>query len=444
MTLPPPLSGLPRTPADITGPAPAAPPQPPAHPSGPTRATATPSGTPATPYNRHPTTTPSPTPTTPTNSAQTTPTTSPTPTTLTSTPYSTPATRVLAVDIGGTKLAVALVDASGELLRRGEVPTPDSTDGPVVVGALLELIAHVAEGVAPAAVGVGSAGPIDPVRGTVSPVNIPAWRDFPLLDHVRAAVPGVPVVLIGDAVAAAVGEHWRGAGTASTALLGIVVSTGIGGGLVLDSRSYPGPTGNAGHFGHIVADPLGPECPCGARGCVEAIASGPAMTRWALANGWRPGEPGPSVRPIGARELAADARAGAPVAVAAFERGAAALAAGIVSVAAICDLDQVVVGGGVSRSGEILLGPLRRQVAAQSHLGFVRRLRVTPAALGGDAGLVGAARAALSALSPSTPPPPSVQPVPVQPVQPQPVQPVQPVAEASAGVSAPTILPEIR
>ncbi|MFD0664852.1 ROK family protein [Thermocatellispora tengchongensis] len=301
---------------------------------------------------------------------------------------------MLAIDVGGTKLAVALAGPDGRLLRRAQGPTPASPDPMAVADALLGLVAEVAAGAAPAAVGVASAGPIDPAEGTVSPVNIAAWRDFPLLDHVRRAVPGVPAVLVGDAVAAAVGESWRGAGTPGGTMLGIVVSTGIGGGLVLGGEPYPGPTGNAGHFGHISVDPAGPECACGNRGCVEAVASGPSLVRWARAQGWRTGEDDAD-----ARLLAADAGAGDPVALAAFDRGARTLAAGIVAVATICDLDQVVVGGGVAGAGEILFGPLRRHVREHTHLGFVRRLRVLPAALGGDAGLVGAARVALLALA---------------------------------------------
>lgn len=299
---------------------------------------------------------------------------------------------VLAIDIGGTKLAAGLVTEDGAILRSGQVPTPASSDADEVTAALLGLIADVLDGTRPSAIGVASAGPIDPGRGTVSPVNIPAWRDFPLLARVRDAVPGVPAVLVGDAVAAAVGEHWRGAGHGSAALLGIVVSTGIGGGLVLDGRPYPGPTGNAGHFGHMSVDPRGPVCGCGTAGCVEALASGPALARWAREQGWRGAD---------TRQLAQDAAAGDPVALAAFDRGAAALADGIIAVAVICDLDRVVIGGGVARSGETLLAPLRRHVRERARLGFVKRLTIHPAALGTDAGLVGAARMALGSRVPA-------------------------------------------
>ncbi|MFC6081828.1 ROK family protein [Sphaerisporangium aureirubrum] len=295
---------------------------------------------------------------------------------------------VLAADIGGTKLAAALVAGDGTVLRRAEVPTPAAPAGrPSVVGdALAGLLREVAGETPPAAVSVASAGPLDPVAGTVSPVNIPAWRDYPVLARVAEVVPGVPGLLVGDAVAAAAGEHWRGAGQGVDGMLGIVVSTGIGGGLVLRGLPFTGPTGNAGHIGHIVVDPGGAPCPCGAAGCVETVASGPSMAHWARAQGW-PGRD--------ARELATAAASGDPVALSAFARGTDALARGIITVAAICDLDLVVIGGGVAAAGEVLFAPLRRALAEHVRLAYTRRLRVAPAALGRDAGLIGAARMAL-------------------------------------------------
>jgi glucokinase len=296
--------------------------------------------------------------------------------------------RVLVADIGGTKLAAALVRADGTVLRGREVPTPGVPpgEGDRVGRALLDLLLDIAGETPFSAVGIASAGPLDLAAGTVSPVNIPSWRDFPLLARVRDAVPGVPAVLLGDATAMAVGEHWLGAGRGSSAMLGIVVSTGIGGGLVLSGGPYPGPSGNAGHIGHVVVDPAGPRCPCGATGCVETIASGPWMVRWARERGWTGAD---------GRDLARAAHDGDEVARAAFEGAAGALATAIVSAAAICDLDHVVIGGGVAAAGEVLFGPLRRAVAERTHLGFVRRLRISPAALGRRAGLVGAARLAL-------------------------------------------------
>jgi glucokinase len=286
----------------------------------------------------------------------------------------------LALDVGGTKIAVGLVDSTGAVVHAARSPTPTSEVWAVVEAMIADAM-HVAGG-AVGGVGVASAGPIDLTTGTVSPVNIGSWRGFPLRDRVAAAVPGVPVRLGGDGLCMALGEHWRGAARGARCLLGIVVSTGVGGGLVLDGAPYHGRTGNAGHVGHVVVDPDGRQCSCGGRGCVETVASGPSITRWARANGW----PGTD-----AMALAESAAAGEPLALRAFQRGAEALAAMIASVAAVCDLDVVVVGGGVANASEVLFEPLRAAVSRYARLDFIDGLRVVPAALGGDAGLVGAA-----------------------------------------------------
>jgi glucokinase len=293
----------------------------------------------------------------------------------------------LTLDIGGTKIAAGLVDPSGVLVHAATRPTPKDRGAEQVWAVIQRMIADAmqAAGGAIRGIGIGSAGPIDVATGTVSPINIPCWRDFPLRDRVAAIVPGVPVQLAGDAVCMALGEHWRGAGRGANFLLGMVVSTGVGGGLVLDGVPYHGRTGNAGHVGHVVVELDGQLCSCGGHGCVETVAAGPWMTRWALANGWA-APPGAD-----AAALAAAADAGDAVAVRAFRRGATALAAMIASVGAVCDLDLVVVGGGVAKSGGTLFDPLHEALAGYTGLDFIRGLRVVPAELGGDAGLIGAA-----------------------------------------------------
>jgi glucokinase len=297
---------------------------------------------------------------------------------------------ILCVDIGGTKIAAGLADPDGALVYTAKRPTPVDAGAEGVWATVAAMIADAvgaADG-AVAAAGIASSGPVDLSSGTVSPINIPAWRGFPLRDRVAAALPGVPVQLGGDGVCMALGEHWRGAGRDVRFLLGMVVSTGVGGGLVLDGAPYAGRTGNAGHVGHVVVEQHGEVCTCGGRGCVETVASGPWMARWARANGWS-AQPG-----AGARELADAAATGDPVAKRAFRRGAGALAAMIASVAAVCDLDLVVVGGGVAKSGPLLFDPLREAVTEYARLDFVAGLRVVPAQLGGEAGLIGAARLA--------------------------------------------------
>ncbi|GAA0692024.1 ROK family protein [Streptomyces thermocarboxydus] len=301
---------------------------------------------------------------------------------------------VAALDIGGTKIAGALVDREGRILARAQRPTPAREDGDTVMAAVGAVIGDLAASPLwerAGAVGIGSAGPVDASAGTVSPVNVPGWRDYPLVAKVRDASGGLPVELIGDGVAVTAAEHWQGAARGHDNALCMVVSTGVGGGLVLGGRLHPGPTGNAGHIGHISVDLDGDPCPCGARGCVERIASGPNIARRALENGWRPGPDGDT----SAAAEAAAAGAGEPVAVASFERAARALAAGIAATATLVEIDIAVIGGGVGKAGEVLFAPLRKALTEYATLSFVQRLTVVPAQTGTDAGLVGAAAAAL-------------------------------------------------
>ncbi|MFF3959045.1 ROK family protein [Streptomyces sp. NPDC001890] len=300
---------------------------------------------------------------------------------------------VAALDIGGTKIAAALVDGGGALLARAQRPTPARESAESVMGAVTEVLAELAGSPLwgrATAVGIGSAGPVDASAGTVSPVNVPGWRDFPLVERVGKAVGGLPVELVGDGVAMTAAEHWLGAARGYDNALCMVVSTGVGGGLVLGGRLHPGPTGNAGHIGHVCVELDGDPCPCGSRGCVERIASGPNIARRALEGGWRPGPDGDA----SAAAVAAAARAGDPVAVASFERAAQALAAGIAATATLVEIDIAVIGGGVAGAGDILFAPLRRALRQYATLSFVRRIEVAPAVMGTDAGLVGAAAAA--------------------------------------------------
>ncbi|MFJ7243750.1 ROK family protein [Kitasatospora sp. NPDC098652] len=296
-----------------------------------------------------------------------------------------------ALDVGGTKIAGALVDGAGRLRHRLQLPTPAREPGPAVLAVVhkvLDQLAGTPEWAAVTAVGIGSAGPVDLADGTVSPVNIPGWRGFPLVAEVAAhpAVAGLPVRLAGDGVAMAAAEHWQGAARGAANALCLVVSTGVGAGLVLDGAVRPGPSGNAGHLGHITVDLDGEPCPCGSRGCLEGLASGTAIARRALAEGWRP--PGEDAT---ARAVAASAAAGDPVALASFDRAAQALAAGIAATAALVDLHRVVVGGGVATAGEVLFAPLARHLDRYAALSYVRGLDVRHAELGTDAGLIGAA-----------------------------------------------------
>jgi glucokinase len=295
---------------------------------------------------------------------------------------------VLAVDIGGTKLAAGVVDQGGRVLAAARTPTPRSDDAEVLWSALRTLIEAVrdeavaAGSPAPYGIGVGSGGPMRWPQGVISPLNIPAWREFPLRDRLRELADGAPVRVHNDAVALALGEHRWGAGRGHANMLGMVASTGVGGGLVLGGRVVDGATGNAGHIGHLVVDPTGPACACGGFGCLEAIASGPRTVERARAAGWV----GPD-----AVALTADARAGDPVAVAALARAGEALGIGIASAVALCDVSIVVLGGGLAQAGSLLFDPLRVAYARHARLTFSRDVHVVPAELGPHGGLIGAA-----------------------------------------------------
>ncbi|MEV0823462.1 ROK family protein [Nonomuraea rubra] len=336
---------------------------------------------------------------------------------------------ILAIDVGGTKMAAGLVARDGTVAESRRAATPQGADAETLwrtLAGLVSPLASAAEGV-----GVGCGGPLTWPGGEVSPLNIPGWRGFPLRARLAALFPSVPVRLHNDAVCLAVAEHWRGAGQGSGDMLGMVVSTGVGGGLILEGRLLHGRTGNAGHIGHVVVDAAGgPRCGCGGHGCLEAVARGPALVAWALEQGWEPGAAegraavrgavardvamaGPVVpcgvgggvagggaalngaypedRAVTARQLAADARAGDPVASRAMRRAGRALGVAIASATHLCDLDVITIGGGLSQAGEPLFGPLEQALREHARMRFARRVKVLPAALGQEAGLIGAA-----------------------------------------------------
>jgi glucokinase len=279
----------------------------------------------------------------------------------------------LAVDIGGTKLAAGLVTGTGQVVARAQAPTPKGTDAEALFGALLAVIAAV-EGDGPIdVVGVGCGGPMAPGGAAVSPLNIPAWRDFPLRDRLAAAT-GLPVHVDNDAKALALGEGWVGAAAGVRNYVGMVVSTGIGGGLVVDGRLLDGDSGNAGHIGHLIVEPDGRWCACGARGCLEAEASGTAI---AAITGRPAAEAPPEVV----------ARTGRLVGRA------------LASVAHLLDLHLAVVSGSVALGfGPPFFSAAQAELDARARLSFARGARVVPGALGADGPLVGAAAVGLRAI----------------------------------------------
>lgn len=285
---------------------------------------------------------------------------------------------VLAVDFGGTKVEAALVDG-GRLIEgtRTRHPTGPDRTAAELDAAVAEVVRGALGGRTVTRAGIGSAGPVDTVRGLASPLNVPAWRDHPIRDVVAALVPGAEVAFAVDGLAITLAEQRYGAGGGSANVMGMVVSTGVGGGLVLDGRGISGASGNAGHVGHVQVSGYDDRCPCGRRGCLEAVASGPSSVRWAQSQGWE-GTTG--------EDLAASKD---PRARAAIERSARAVGLAIASASALVDLDVVAIGGGFSRSAPDYLDLVR--AAADEGFPFVRATRIVAAGLGDEAPLIGAA-----------------------------------------------------
>lgn len=294
----------------------------------------------------------------------------------------------LAVDLGGTKVEAALVDATGSVLpasrnRRPTGPQSDSAQlAAAVTDAIMDALAAIPADATLVGAGIGSAGPIAGTTGNVSPLNLRAWRDYPLGALVGRLVPEVPVTLRMDGICIALAEVWMGAARGETNVMGMIVSTGVGGGLILGGRTITGPTGNAGHVGHVSVAGFDDRCACGARGCLEAIASGPRTVAWAREQGWV-GNTG--------EELGAAARAGDATARAAIERSARAVGIAIASASALVDLDIVAIGGGFSHVSDDYIALVGRTVATHSDFGFVTKTRVVASGLSGEGPLIGAA-----------------------------------------------------
>lgn len=297
---------------------------------------------------------------------------------------------VLAVDIGATKAAIALIDKELKIIERIDVLTGSRTEiWDEIANEVIKLISrnHVLiEGI-----GIGSAGPIHKELGAISPVNIPHWREFPIVSNFSKLlqIDAGQIILHGDAIALTHAEHKVGAGIGLTNMLGMVVSTGIGGGLILNGKLFTGATGNAGYFGHHTIAFESDKCICGRTGCAEIYASGPQMVKYAKNLGWQ-GETNSF------EELAEDARSGNDLAVNSIQRGADALAQAIVNVLCILDLNAVVVGGGVIQSGDIYWNFLEEKVQLHAEYAkFIGQVDLRRSTLNKDAGIVGAALAYL-------------------------------------------------
>jgi glucokinase len=282
----------------------------------------------------------------------------------------------LAVDIGGSKIAAGLVTRQGELLVHDRRETPRTHDAEELFGVLESAVgailgsdsggaATTTSAPAPIACGIGCGGPMDLAAGTVSPLNIPGWRDFPLRARVESLT-GLPTALDNDAKALALAEGWVGAAQGRRDFLAMVVSTGVGGGIVLGGRLVAGSSGNAGHIGHVIVEPDGRLCRCGARGCLEAEASGTAI---AAVTGRPPADAPASIV----------ARCGQMVGRA------------VASLVSALDVELTVVAGSVALGyGAPFFAAANEELRARACLSFTRSAVIVPAGLSDRGPLVGA------------------------------------------------------
>ena len=272
---------------------------------------------------------------------------------------------ILAVDVGATKLAAARVTSDGVIKKRSSTPT-ESRNGEELFRKLISLSEEVLEGTEVDGCGVGSAGPMTNNGEEISPLNIPQWRNFPLRSKLSEAL-GIPVALDNDAKAIALGEGWVGAASGHKNYLAMVVSTGIGGGFVIDGKLLDGEMGNAGHIGHINVDPDGPLCACGSSGCLEAVASGGAIEK-------ETGMP------------ATEASEEVKIRCGYFVGKAVSIAVNLLNI------PTVLIGGSVALGfGPIFLNQVRLTAASFCGLDFTKNLQINFASLKDEAPLIGAA-----------------------------------------------------
>jgi glucokinase len=291
----------------------------------------------------------------------------------------------LALDIGGTKMTAAIVGDDGRPGEALTVPTPKAE----VWKACTDLLDAVAVGADIGRIGIACAGPVDTTEGIVAPINIEEWKDgFAIANAVQEQFPQASTSLATDGGCAALGEHKFGAAQGVDDVLSIVVSTGIGGGLVLGGSIVAGRSGNAGHVGHIVVPGSTTPCACGGLGCVETVSSGPSAVRWAQEQGWT-GTTG--------AELAGAAADGEVVPITALQRAGVALGQAIASAVALVDVNLVVIGGGFAQAGPPLWDPIQESAALHARLKFLGGLEIVPAKLGAMGTLTGAAVLAASA-----------------------------------------------
>ncbi|MBC7812184.1 MAG: ROK family protein [Burkholderiales bacterium] len=309
------------------------------------------------------------------------------------------------VDIGGTNMsAIVLRVADGAILARKTIETRAAKGPDDGIRRLIELIEHVVADAdvrwqAIEGIGVGCSGPLDLERGLIqNPFTLPTWDDLPIVDHLKSAF-NKPTLLLNDAQAAALGEHQLGAGRGTRDMVYITVSTGIGGGLILNGQLYRGYQFMAGEIGHHSLNFEGPACYCGRRGCWEMYASGTAVAKIAQARTtpesqlWRLAHGQPEA--ITARMIGQAAQNGDPLSLAIFRELGMLLGVGISNLINIVAPEIFVLSGGVMQSHAFILPSIIETVWQQKYAAGTEHIRIVTGQLGLNAGVIGAAYAVM-------------------------------------------------
>jgi len=309
---------------------------------------------------------------------------------------------VLAVDLGGTNIRPAIISDKGELIAKNYSPTLAGQGPPAVIDRIFSAIDSLLSSASMSfsklhSISIAAAGAINTEQGivTLSP-RLPGWRDIPLRNIVTERY-GVRTFLMNDANAAVLGEHCFGAGRGVSNLIYLTVSTGIGGGIIIDNKLYSGQCGGAGEIGHMTIDVNGPKCNCGNTGCLEMLASGTAIAREAIrriscgGKSSLTGIMGGKIENITAKEVSVAAQGGDSLALEVISQAATYLGIGLVNLVNIFNPEMIIIGGGLSKMGDLLLHPARQVVAERAFPLSAQAVRIVPAQLGDDAGVVGAA-----------------------------------------------------
>ncbi|OIQ59518.1 glucokinase [Moorella thermoacetica] len=311
---------------------------------------------------------------------------------------------LLGIDLGGTSIKAGLVDINGKILKKGRVPTGAGEGTTAVLKRIKNLARDLAgeQGLALGeleGIGIGIPGSVDVARGLVHLAPNLFWRDFSLRDEL-AALLDLPVAIENDAHVAALGEMWQGAGRGYTSILMVTIGTGIGSGLIIDGRVHHGLFGYGAEMGHIKMVCDGRQCHCGGHGCLETLASATAMVksfREYLAAGY------PSIlsdRPeLGAKEILAAAAGGDELAGRVIDEAACYLGTALANAVLLVGPEAIIIGGGPAQAGEVLLDPIRKHLAAAMGTWQLKQVPVLQAALGNDAGIIGAAYLAIKTSS---------------------------------------------